>query len=99
MLGSQDEPKRPHLGKPVPPSTKSVTGGGRPRSLRTALLSNWKDTERTGEAKKKKIFFKKNPLPNKRQSVHTIPLVGLGFYFYRVMNKPQYRGGGKPRCL
>lgn len=60
MLGSQDEPKRPHLGKPVPPSTKSVTGGGRPCSLRTALLSNWKDTERTGEAKRRKYFLKKS---------------------------------------
>lgn len=98
MLGSQDEHKRPRLGEPALPSTESVTGVVRPRSLRTTLLSNWKDTKRTGEAKRRKYFLK-NPLPNKCQSVRTIPPNGLGFYFYQVMNKPQYRGGGEPRCL
>lgn len=50
-------------------------------------------------SKKEENIFFLNPLPNKPQSVCTIPPSSPGFYFCQGMNKPQYRGGGEPRCL
>lgn len=101
MLSSQVEHERPHLGEHALPSTESVTGGVCSHSLPPySPIEPFRKTPRGQErSKKKKILKKKNPPPNKHWSVRTIPPAGPGFYFYRVMNKPQYRGGGEPRCL
>lgn len=80
------------------PAPKYVTGGVRPCSLHAALLSNRKETERTGEVRKKKknILLEKKKKANRSRSVRPIPPAGC--YFYRVMNKPQYWGGGAGRA-
>lgn len=102
MLDSQDKHKRHFcigdLGDPALSSTKSLTKCVHPHSHHTAVLRNRKDTKGTRGAKRRK-YCVKNPLPNKPLPVCPMPPASPGFYFCQGMNKPQYRGGGEPRCL